>query len=201
MSAPILSLPTELVSLILSSCDYATVLALCMTCKQLHELATHRQYGMADLLQIEHWPCYDLAGQAEDHMKQPLAGWDYFACSLCLRIRSAARFSNAMMRGKRGKHSPAISGDLNDRLNRFCIDCGVQHGRYQGGVVLSFGGAWITGLDGEVCGGEGLVCRRCQSFSRLSRDEERRTRTCTSCSFTFENRRAGLVQTASTSEW
>ena len=193
LSMPILSLPTEILLLIQSSCDYAAASALSMTCRKLHECAAHRQYGMVDLLQIERWPCYDLAGQSEDHMKQPLAGRDYFSCCFCLRIRSAARFSNAMMRAKRGKHSQAMSDDLGSRLSRFCIDCGVRHGRYQPGTKFSFGGAYITIQGRELGRGEGLVCQYCRSFSRLSSDLERQTRTYTSCSSSAELSRKQFV--------
>ena len=199
MSAPILSLPTKLLSLILSSCDYAAALAFSMTCKQLNEFAIHRKYSMADLLHIECWPCYDRVGQAEDHMKQPWAGWDCFACCLCLRIRSAVKFSNAMMKGKRGKPRRTDSGIQKTRSGRICIDCGIQRGIYQRGAILSFGGSELGYLDDDI-GGRGLVCSRCRSFSRLSRVEGREPRFCKACSPTSRLGPAGRLQTANSSD-
>jgi hypothetical protein len=35
--------------------------------------------------------------------KQPSGQRDFFACHLCLKIRSADRFANTMMKSKRGK--------------------------------------------------------------------------------------------------
>lgn len=181
MSIIILPLPQEVLLSILSYCDYATALALSLTCKDLCGFRPC-EYEMIDLLQIERWPCYNLAGQAEDHMKQPLVGRDYFSCYLCLRIRSVVKFSNAMMKGKRRKHSRATGDELQPRLNRFCIDCGIRYGRYQAGTVFDFGGARVGYLYQELAGGQGLVCRKCRSFSRLSNDEARMTKLCGSCS-------------------
>ncbi|EXJ73855.1 uncharacterized protein A1O5_03617, partial [Cladophialophora psammophila CBS 110553] len=178
----ILSLPPEVLLRISSYCDYAAALALSLTCKDLRVFRPHG-YGMIDLLQIERWPCYDPAGQAEDHVRQPLAGRDYFACSLCLHIRSAMEFSNAMMKGKRGKHSQAICDDFGARLKRFCIECGIEHGKYQSGTVMQFGGAPLSDLDREIGGGQGLVCRRCRSFSRFPYyGEVGMAKLCVSCS-------------------
>src|SRR2546423_9797979 len=124
MSTSIFKLPPELLNQVLEKSDYASSLALRYTCKRLYlqtspattlgsAEAQHKNtsYNMSDLLQVEKWPCYDLARQGEDHLKQPLARRDFFACSLCLKIRCASKFSNAMMKGKRGKHSPSVDKD------------------------------------------------------------------------------------------
>ena len=181
MGSFLVSLPEEVLLLVSSRCDYATALALSLTCTDLRHLRP-QSYGMTDLLQIERWPCYDFAGQAEDHLKQPLTGLDYFACSLCLRLRSAAKFSNAMMKGKRGKHSRNINNSPQGGLRRFCIDCGIKYGRYQAGAIFEFGGVRVSHLDREYGGGDGLVCRQCHSFSRLTQDDRRRASLCTACS-------------------
>lgn len=72
---------------------------------------------MADLLEIEKWERYTShpipssvsptsadGGDDDDeiHSPEPRAGRDYFACSYCLKIRCASKFSNRqMMFGKR----------------------------------------------------------------------------------------------------
>ena len=112
-------------------------------------------YTIVDLLEIEHWPVYNGAKTQERGMQQPFRGHDFFACSICLRIRSAGKFSNAMMRGKRGKLG---SGSLTDRRKRFCIPCGIAQGRYRKGVTMQFGGAF---------GAEGKVCNDCGCFTSI----------------------------------
>lgn len=67
-------LPPEVVLALLSHCDYAAEAALTMTCTSLNRYPRQSWYRMEDLLQIERWPCYDVAETAEDHMKQPLRG-------------------------------------------------------------------------------------------------------------------------------
>lgn len=55
MSSAFLSLPSELITLILSKTDYATSTALTQTCKALHSYPPkppQHQYTMVDLLQI-----------------------------------------------------------------------------------------------------------------------------------------------------
>src|SRR5437667_362818 len=83
-------------------------------------------------------------------------------CSYCLKVRSASRFSNAMMKGRRGKHS-SVSWGRDERLDRFCIDCGVAFGRYIPGTKFEFGGSCATGDSG---GGRGIVCYGCRKFKR-----------------------------------
>jgi hypothetical protein len=194
MSTAILTLPPELLKLILEKSDYASSLALRYTCKRLYlqtSTATtldsaeaqhgNTNYDMSDLLQVEKWPCYDLAGRGEGHLKQPLATRDFFACSLCLKIRCASRFSNAMMKGKRGKHSAAASMDKDERRKRFCIDCGLCYGKYLPGDTFAFGGAQIGVTGYELGGGHGLVCQQCCQFERVSGVLRTQKRTCLAC--------------------
>jgi hypothetical protein len=111
---------------------------------------------MVDLLEIEKRPSYDLSRVAELHLKQLLATRDFFACCYCLRIPCASHFSNAMMKGKRRKHSQAYP-DKDERHMRFRIDCGIRYGRYQLGAHFAFGGlgsltnwAVVTGLFARI---------------------------------------------------
>jgi len=68
--------------------------------------------------------------------KQP--DWqDFFACHLCLKISSACNFSNAMMKGKRGKLG---TGTVAERARHLCIPCGIAHRIYPRGTYLQFGG-------------------------------------------------------------
>lgn len=194
MSASILTLPPELLNQVLEKRDYASSLALRYTSKHLYlqtsttapfgsTAAQHSNtsYNMSDLLQVEKWPCYDLAGQGYGCSRQPLATRDFFACSLCLKIRCASKFSNAMMKEKRGKHSAAASVDKDERRKRFCIDCGVRDGIYLPGVTLDFGGYQISDMEHELGGGHGLVCQRCRQFKRVTDKLIRHERTCRAC--------------------
>lgn len=198
MSSSILTLSPELMNKILEQSDYSSRLALSCTSKSLRSQTSmaasrgsmsvqisNESYDMSDLLIVEKWPCHDFVGQREDGVKQPSATEDFFACSLCLKIRCASKFSNAMMKGKRGKHSDAASVDRDERRKRFCIDCGVRYGRYLPGVMFDFGGSvvslWKDGDREELGGGYGLVCRQCRKFKRvdvLSRPEEQTCRAC-----------------------
>lgn len=181
MSTLLLALPQELLITIRERSDYASALALRYTCRQLFmTIATpsDNRYNISDLLEIEKWPCYNLAGMAEDHLKQPLATRDFFACGYCMKIRCASKFSNAMMKGKRGKHS-LLSSDRDERRYRFCIDCGVINRRYHPGVRFEFGGAHI--FSDQVGGGQGLVCYECRKFKQIYSEEEHERRTCEAC--------------------
>ena len=111
------------------------------------------------------WPAYAGVCSRPDHAKQPIAGHDFFACSLCLKLRSAGKFSNAMMKGKRGKLG---SGTVRERRSRFCIPCGVAHHKYQRGTQLQFGGARRGAR-----GGYGFVCRGCGKFEEVGYSFER----------------------------
>jgi len=159
MSASILTLPPELLSQSLKKSDYASRLALRYTSKHLYlQISTtfalgstaaqhsNTSHNISDL-QVEKWPCYDLAGQGDGHLRQPLATRDFFACSLCLKIRCASRFSNAMMKGKRGKHPAVAFIDKDQKRKRFCIDCGVRYGKYRPGVIFEIRGARICVME------------------------------------------------------
>jgi hypothetical protein len=181
MSASILTLPPELLNQVLEKSDYASRLALQYTSKRLCFLISttppvgytaaaqnsDTSYNMSDLLQVEKWPCYDLAGKSDGYLKQPLATRDFFACSLCLTIRCASKFSNAMLKGKRGKHSGAASAEKDERRKRFCINCGVRYGKYPPGTSFDFGGVQISDMEYELGGGHGLVCQQCRQFNGL----------------------------------
>src|SRR5262245_32890899 len=98
MVCALLSLPVELLLIILHDLDYASTVALKWTCRHLYravrlqesvqnvpEGELCRAYSMADLLEIERWPCYhNFAAHPEDLFKQPIDSLDFFACSICL---------------------------------------------------------------------------------------------------------------------
>lgn len=167
-------LPLEVLLFIVERLSYGSFFALRLTSKGMNalldlpttssssEMATNKfDYNMVDLLEIERWPCYNRASEAGEIPKQPIATVDYFACRLCLKIRMAKHFSNAMMKGGRGK------GSLNhgsERTKRFCIPCGVSHGLYQRGTSMQVGGALSCG------GGYGIVCLDCGLFKQQSYD-------------------------------
>lgn len=178
------SLPREVTGLILSYCNYATAVALIMTCKTLSYHPKPLQYEMLDLLDIELWPRYHRAGTAEGFLKQPLWDRDYFACCYCLRLRSAAHFTNAMMRGKRGKLSPTTTSISATRLGRFCIDCGIGNGRYARGVAFEFGGARLSLYREDIGGGLDFVCRSCGCFARVPQDQAVSIGICRLCTRT-----------------
>ena len=93
---------------------------------------------MKDLLEIEQWSGYNAAQYRLAGPKQPVDYEDFFACCLCLKIRSAGKSSNAMMKGKRGELGNATKVERN---GHFCIKCGLAHGRYHRGVYFQFGEA------------------------------------------------------------
>ena len=160
MVCSLLSLPIELLRIISHDLDYVSTVALKWTCWYLYraiqvpgsvlnglEGTCSRAYSMTDLLRIERWPCYHLfAAQPDDVFKQPTESHDFFACSICLKIRPARRFTNAMMKGRRGKLSPSL--DL-EGTTRFCIPCGIKTGRYVRGTSFKFGGS--GGFFGCIC--------------------------------------------------
>lgn len=187
----LLDLPTESLLNIQGSLTYASRLALRLTCRDLcfgvenpycatDELfrehtnpiqPTTRVYNISDLLEIELWPEHNAAQFGSAQSKQPMCKLDYFACHICLKIRCASQFSNAMMKGKRGKLG---EGTIADKAGRFCIPCGLTHGRYQRGVSFQLGG---------VFGGYGFVCRKCGGFKRVEVGCDARVtqKICTAC--------------------
>ena len=164
------TLPQEILSAIAKHLSYASTLALRYTCRMLYaelKLFKNKSYRMCDLVEIERWPCYDFAGHYEKGTGQPLASLDYFACHICLKLRSAGQFSNAMMKGKRGKRSPAGNPEAE---NRCCIPCGIRSDIYKPGTSMCFGGSWHDG------GGLGVVCIGCKCLKVEVRD--RRCQPC-----------------------
>jgi hypothetical protein len=96
---------------------------------------------------------------------------DFFACYLCLKIRSADNFTNTMMKSKRGKLG---QGTLAERSKRFCIQCGVSYGQYRPGTYIQFGGAAQS---------YGFVCWGCGIFWSIGHCTEAQiaTRRCPVC--------------------
>lgn len=139
----LLSLSNELLASVISFCDNPSIVALSLTCRSLHSsLITLPKCNMVDLLTIERWPCYDRAATGEGKLAQPIEGTDVFACHLCLRIRSIAKFTKAMMKGKRGKRCEATNLEMSGPLGRFCIDCGIRSKKYIPGTTFQCGGSW-----------------------------------------------------------
>ena len=163
-------LPHEIWRYILHYLDYPGAIALRMTNWDFHRhfAALNKAHGkvsftMDDLLQIETWAEYDFAGQSStpQDAKQACSGLDAFACSVCLRIRDASHFTNAMMKGSRSKER---SKGRDRRSDRFCIECGVRGHRFtQPGVPIRFGGR----QSGWQNSGYGAICPGCRQFHIL----------------------------------
>ena len=173
MTASLLpSLPVELLLEIQANLSYGSRIALLSTCRELyHKIhdpgrrtngaqtshtnlakTIEKGYGMRDLLEIEMWPEYHSARDRPAESRQPIPSVDFFACYLCRKIRCASKFSNAMMKGKRGKLG---NGSVAEKSGRFCISCGIRVGIYKRGDWLQYGGA---------LGSCAFVCRDCGSF-------------------------------------
>nr|KMM66398.1 hypothetical protein CPAG_02737 [Coccidioides posadasii RMSCC 3488] len=163
------NLPKEVLDQISSNLGYASCLALTLTCRELYakvnlptrpisDIYCHskKPYAMTDLLEIEMWPVYNGAAFDDDHLKQATPNRDFFACYICLRLRSASEFSNAMMKGKRGKLGYSI---VSERSKRFCMSCGVLYSLYQPGKPFQFGGSLL---------GTAWVCRGCHGLKTLT---------------------------------
>ena len=174
MANTLTGLPAEILLAIQSYLSYGPHLALRLTCRDLYakiedpnrniqtnscvptsDRSKNKAYSMTDLLEIERWPEYNAAEYRPAQPKQPIDQQDFFACHLCLKIRSAGQFSNAMMKGKRGKLG---QGTIAERMQRFCITCGLSHQRYRRGTHLQFGGALRR---------HGFVCSRCDKFKEV----------------------------------
>ncbi|KAH8797254.1 hypothetical protein F5884DRAFT_687977 [Xylogone sp. PMI_703] len=169
-------LPAELIHEISNYMSYGSRLALQLSCRELFAKTNRpnrptKGYNMADLLEIEQWREYNGARFMPPERKQSVGQRDFFACYLCLKICSADRFANAMMKGKRGKLG---QGTVRERSKRFCIQCGIKHGRYQAGTYLQFGGwsAWYE-----------FVCRGCGKLevTRYCSEAQVAERRCTVC--------------------
>ncbi|KAK6502483.1 hypothetical protein TWF506_003065 [Arthrobotrys conoides] len=156
MTIGILDLPNEILMNISNHLSYPSILAMRWACHALYDILRQVEvYEMADLLEIELWPLYNAAKDRPQNLKQAFPTCDFFACHLCLKIKRAEGFSNAMMKGKRGK---LASGSFVNRVARFCISCGVSTGRYQPGVQFDYGGAGLS---------HGVVCRGCGKFNQF----------------------------------
>jgi len=159
-------LPPEALLEVIRPLDNASKAALTLTNHRFHQFIMNTKHmmltyplNMTDLLWIERWPVYDRVGHSsiEGELKQPISGTDYFACCRCRKIRDAIPFTNAMMRGKRGKHGFRL-----DAEKRACIDCLIHLGSFtQVGVVIQFGGAILGG------GGIGIFCGGCHAFKQV----------------------------------
>ncbi|KAF3170320.1 hypothetical protein EYR41_011724 [Orbilia oligospora] len=149
----ILSLPNEILLNITDRLSYASFRSLSMTCRSFRILLPlpRPNCTIHDLLEIETWTKYHPAKDRQLGSQQPNSD-DYFACSLCLKIKSSDNFSDKMMKGNRGKFA---NGSDIDSHRRFCIPCGVQRNLYPPGVKLWYGG-------GKRC--FGFVCKVCHRF-------------------------------------
>ncbi|EPS37548.1 hypothetical protein H072_8823 [Dactylellina haptotyla CBS 200.50] len=156
MAVGILDLPVELVFEIAVYLNYPSSVALRLSCRSFYNTVKGPStYNMTDLLEMELWPFYHPAKERPDNLKCPFELDDFFACNVCLKLIPALNFSNAMMRGKRGKLSNEAS---NTRATRFCIQCGVRTGRYIRGTQFDYGGIGIR---------HGLVCKCCGRFKEF----------------------------------
>lgn len=159
----LLSLPLELLYQITGDLSYGTHLALSFTCRELYarldpnqkaiSQERRRLYNMEDLLEIELWPEF-----ASSHPK-PLKNRkpdkdDFFACYLCLRIRSGWNFASKKMDGVYGKR---CDSGMYASQARHCINCGIRTKQYSRGSQFHVGG-WK--------GCHGFVCRFCGGFER-----------------------------------
>jgi hypothetical protein len=165
-------LPAELLAEVKTNLSYGSCVALRLTCRALYRKvedpnrhtngtcsdastragSTVRNYDMKDLLEIEMWPEYNSAYYRPAELKQAIRRLDFFACYICRKIRCASKFSNAMMKGKRGKLG---NGTAAEKAGRFCISCGIRAGTYKRGDWLQYGGA---------TGSYGFICHRCGTF-------------------------------------
>lgn len=166
----LLSMPLELLDEITGHLGYSSWLALSLTCRALHaridnpyctsrgpekslaeRLSRSRCPAIStkDLFEIEMWPGY---------RGETLIGFsnDYFACGICIRLRRAKHFTNAMMKGKKGKIG---SGTVEQRSRRICMQCCLQLGLITPGTIFRFGGASVLRY--------GSVCARCRGFEEL----------------------------------
>ena len=139
--------------------------------------------AVIDLFQIECWEPFDHAHhvrRARGESCTPIAGLDFFACTHCFKLRSARHFSNRMMQGPRGKHSPhewktmymkdGIITGFDGRCGRTCIDCRLELRDYYPGVEFHFGGDPQSASSAEA--GYGAICKGCRVFQRVLRQDE-----------------------------
>lgn len=150
-----------------------------MTSRYFRRLPRPTSYTMQELLEIETWPMYNLAGLDPSNSKPPLMNKDYFACRICLRLHPAQHSSNSMMKGKRDKSSTRDTSK--ERQKRVCIDCAILAGIYRRGLVFDYRGARVGLYDENLGGGVGVVCRKCGLFGRAMNQYQLNLKLCTSC--------------------
>ncbi len=197
---PLYELSDEPLLNVTTNLDYPSTIALRWTCRELRDRISHPdhvdnkvltpirvnrrmlsrvqlKYNMVDLLQIELWPAFNYIGRPglEGLGLRPCAALDWFACHICLKLRSAIHFTNAMMKRKRGKLSPVLS---TERCKRLCIDCGIRTGQYRPGIEVEFGGA---GILFATCHGTGVVCCVCRSFRPVLSELQSKLKKCREC--------------------
>ncbi|KFY64391.1 hypothetical protein V496_03282 [Pseudogymnoascus sp. VKM F-4515 (FW-2607)] len=107
----LLSLPLELLYQITDDLSYGTHLALSFTCRELYARLDPNQkakspklervYDIEGLLEIELWPEF-ASSHPEPLEKRKPDKDDFFACCLCLRIRSGWNFATTNMTGDYG---------------------------------------------------------------------------------------------------
>jgi hypothetical protein len=149
--------PSELIHEISNYMSYGSRLALQLSCRELFAKTDRpdrptKGYSMADLLEIEQWPEYNGAKIMPPELKQPVGQRDFFACHLCLKIRSADRFANAMMKGKRGKLG---QGTVVERSKRFVYRAGSSMDDTRQEHIFSLGGR-LCGMGSCAVGVENL---------------------------------------------
>lgn len=151
--AKILKLPTEILLIITKELTYASLLSLRMTCRFFRNLLSlpRPNCTIQDLLEIEIWAKYHPARDRPLESQHPTAD-DYFACSRCLKIKSSDNFSDAMMKGSRGKFA---NGMWINKDTRFCISCGINNEIYIPSTKLFYGGGRRN---------YGFVCNVCSRF-------------------------------------
>ena len=160
----LISLPTEL---LLNICDWtpAGYVALQRTCRTLYQRLPppKRPLSLNVLLEIERWSFYDGASQNINgafEAKEVHAWRDYFACSICLRLRPAIHFTDRNLKGPRGKGPGACHAN-----KRKCIACCARNALFDPSAFkVAYGGP---------DGGYGSWCSECNRFK--NHDEFART--------------------------
>lgn len=169
----LLTLLPELLHHLTSHLTYASHLSLTLTCKTLRARLEDpnqrlpipraslpdadtappaKPYTMADLLEIEPWPEHCIRYR----IGHGRVDGDYYACKICLRLRSGPHLSQDMMTGEYGKEG---TGSVEEKGERFCILCGVEKGLYRRGTMIYIGG---------VGGGREFVCEGCGLLTRCT---------------------------------
>lgn len=169
----LLNLPTKILRQITNNLSYAPHLALSYTCRELHAGVdnpnlrprrwlhssratrhhTHPEkaypYHIYDLLKIELWP--EFVSSHHGALEMPDKN-DFFACSSCLRVRSAMKFGNYFMTGSYAKYGEDAS---RRKAVRDCMGCEIWSNKDRGEERFQFGG---------TSGGYGTVCWTCCKF-------------------------------------